>query len=323
MISWQAKALNFFLKYSVKPAQPLLTFSPFVMKMVRFSAELAISRIPTPSFVDVDMTEIEGIPCDWVSVAESDDERVLLYLHGGGFFFGSPRTHRPMLWRLAKQTGMKVLAPEYRKLPEYELPAPMEDAVACYKWLLKQGYKPENIAIGGDSAGGNLTLVTLLALRDEGIEMPKAAFVLSPFADLSSTSDSLIHNARAEVMFHHRAVRKVHKILTRNVDPFDPKVSPVYGDFSGLPPLFIHTSTTEVLLDDSHRVVYQAQKAGIDVTHSIWHNVPHVFTVFVEIIPEAKKGVKEISKFVLEHVPRLPTANADTVDQPNNVEKLK
>lgn len=305
MISWQTRSLNIFLKYSIKPAQQFMSFKPFQMLMLRHTVNFLALVLPTPRFVSVNKTITNGVPGEWVKAGDKvDDEKVILYLHGGGYFFGSPRTHRPLTWRLSAKTKMKVLSIDYRMAPEHELPAPMEDAISAYKWLLKEGYKPENISFGGDSAGGNLTLVTLLECRNQRLPMPGAAFVLSPFADFTSTSESLLMNERAEVLFHHRAIRRMHQLLTKNHDPYHPQISPVYAEFDEFPPLFIHTGTTELLLDDSHRIAYQARTAGVDVTHKVWHDVPHVFTVFADFLPEAKLGIQEISEFLLDKMNR-------------------
>ncbi len=304
ILSGNARNLNFFLKYCIKPGQAFLPINPRVMLGLRKAADAGgklISRVPPP--VLIQQVVAGGVPGEWVIYGDApDQDRVILYLHGGGYFFCSPATHRPITWRLSRETKTRVLSLDYRMVPEYTLDDCRDDAVSAYSWLLDQGYTPGNIVIGGDSAGGGLTLLTLLALRDRNTPLPRAAFCLSPFADMSQTSPTFISNARKSHMFHRNIIKKVESYLSTGRDPYDPDISPAFGDYKGLPPLFIQVADSELLLNDSLLTVESARKAGIAVELKIWHNLPHVFTLFSDFIPEGKEGIKEIAAFVNRHL---------------------
>jgi acetyl esterase/lipase len=195
-----------------------------------------------------------------------------------------------------------VLSLDYRMVPEHTMTDCREDAVSAYRWLLDQGIAPGNLFIGGDSAGGGLTLLTLLALKDRGIPLPRAAFCISPFADLTGTSPTFVSNARKSDMFHPNILKKVEAYLTTGRDPYDPDLSPAFGNYQGLPPLFIQTSDAELLMNDSLLTAENAKKAGVEVELKVWHDLPHVFTLFADFVPESKQGIKEIAGFILRQM---------------------
>ncbi|OQX61291.1 MAG: hypothetical protein B5M56_09395 [Desulfococcus sp. 4484_241] len=304
VLSTRARRFNFFLKNVIKPPQAFIPMTPGVMRGLRWVVEAGnkvISR--TPAHVSIKDVNAGGVPGEWTTCGDEIVQgKVIYYLHGGGYFFCSPATHRPFVWRLSRETKVPVLSLDYRMVPEYTLDDCRQDAVKGYKWLLEQGYDSDSIVIGGDSAGGGLTLLTLLFLRDNGIPLPKAAFCLSPFADMTATSPTFTSNLSTSHMFHKNALTKVENYLSAGKDPRDPYVSPAFGDYKGLPPLFVQASDTELLLNDSLLVVDRAKKAGVDVRFRLWHNLPHVFSVFSDFLPEGKAGVKEIAAFVNRHI---------------------
>jgi len=256
-----------------------------------------------PSRVSIQKIKTAGVPGEWVTFGDAvDQDKAILYLHGGGYFFCSPVTHHPITWRLSRETKTRVLSPDYRMVPEYTVDDCCDDAVSAYGWLLEEGFTPDNIVIGGDSAGGGLTLLTLLALKNRALPLPKAAFCLSPFADMSQTSPTFISNAKKSHMFHRNALKKMETYLSAGRDPYDPAISPAFGDYKDLPPLFIQAADSELLLNDSRLTAENAKKAGVEVELRIWHNLPHVFTLFADIIPEGKEGIKEIAGFVNRHL---------------------
>jgi len=256
-----------------------------------------------PSFVSIRQVNAGGVPGEWVAAGPSmNPVKVIFYLHGGGYFFCNPKTHRAIVWRLSRETQTRVLSLDYRMVPEHTLDDCRKDAVNAYLWLLDQGYAPGDIVIGGDSAGGGLTLRTLMALKKTAVPLPRAAFCLSPFADLSRTSPTLVTNAKKSHLFHPVILKKVEAWLSAGRDPYDPDISPAFGDYTGLPPLFIQVADTELLLHDSLLTARNALKAGVPVELNIWHNLPHVFSVFADILPEGKEGIKQIAGFVNRHL---------------------
>lgn len=300
MLSRNARFFNFFLKYIIKPLQAYMPITPGVMIFIRRLCE-AWSRLvfKYPSHVSTQVVSARGVPGEWVlSGDDINQEQVILYLHGGGYFFGSPRTHRPLTWRLSEKTKTRVLIIDYRLVPEHTVDDCCDDAVNAYHWLLDEGYQPEDVVIGGDSAGGGLTLLTLLALKNREIPLPRAAFCLSPFADMSRTSPTLISNARKSHMFHPNAMKKLEAYLSAGRDPYDTAISPAFGDYKGIPPLLIMVSDAELLLNDARLTARNAEEAGVEVELKIWHNLPHVFTLFADILPEGKQGIEEIAFFV-------------------------
>lgn len=262
-----------------------------------------------PSFVTVDPlvipTPAGDMDAEWVHTTrageQGNDKHVILYLHGGGYFMCSAATHRPLTSRLAHGARRRVLAINYRQAPEHKFPAWLDDAVSAYRFLLAQGYDPKKISIGGDSAGGNLTLITLQQLRTEKLPMPGAAFCISPWACMAGESESLARNAHRDVMFNPEGVRALGRFHAQESDLKHPLISPVNADYTGFPPMLIQASSTEVLRDDSRRVAMKARADGVPVVLEEWHGLPHVFHLFADFIPEAGKAIRTINAFVQSH----------------------
>ena len=253
-------------------------------------------NVPTPA---------GDMEAEWLwSVREGNTPepgKVILYFHGGGYFMCSAATHRPLTSRLAHGAKRRVLSINYRQAPQHRFPAWLDDAVSAYRFLLDQGYAPGNIALGGDSAGGNLVLITLQQIRTEGLPMPGAAFCISPWACMAGESESLVKNRKRDVMFAEHGVRALARYHTQEHDAKHPLLSPVNADYSGFPPMLIQASSTEVLRDDSRRVAARAREAGVAVTLEEWHNLPHVFHLFADYMPEGGKAIRHINDFVSAH----------------------
>lgn len=273
----------------------------------RRTAQMMQRNERVPSFVKVEPVTIPtpagDMSAEWVysTRVDRDHDRVVLYFHGGGYFMCSAATHRPLTSRIAHGTRRRVLAINYRQAPDHRFPAWLDDAVSAYRFLLAQGIKPENIALGGDSAGGNLTLITLQQIRTEKLPMPGAAFCISPWTDMAGESESLDRNRHRDVMFTAAGVRALAKYHAQESDPKHPLLSPVHADYRGFPPLLIQASSTEVLRDDSRRVAAKARADGTAVTLEEWHGLPHVFHLFADFIPEAGKAIRTINRFVQQH----------------------
>ncbi len=248
-----------------------------------------------PSGVRAERIVAGGVPAVWL-VPEGASERVLLYIHGGGFVMCSPGTHGPLAAAIAQKAGARALLPDYRLAPEHPFPAALDDCLAVYRWLLAQGVKPEEVVVGGDSAGGNLTLATLLSLRDAGVPMPAGAFCLSPATDLTASGESFRTRVGDEVLLTVPFCQTVGPLYVGQNDPAAPLLSPLFADLRGLPPLLIHVVTHELLLDDSLRFADVAKRAGVEVSLKIWEGLWHAFQLF-DFFPEARQAVAELAAF--------------------------
>ncbi|MEW9529305.1 alpha/beta hydrolase [Microbispora sp. NPDC049125] len=225
-----------------------------------------------------------------------DEGKVLLYFHGGAYFICSPATHRPITWRLSAALRRPVFSLDYRQGPIHSLPESLSDALEAYEGLLGLGYAPKDIVIAGDSAGGHLTLATLLALRDRSMPLPAAAVCLSPWTDLSTTRRQV--RFWTDPMLPAGRVDWLARRWTDGLDCRDPLVSPVYGDFTGLPPLMIVTGSTELLRDEARKVAVNARHDGVPVTYEEWRRMPHAFALLADVLPEARMLFRHVSRFV-------------------------
>jgi acetyl esterase/lipase len=252
-----------------------------------------------PADVICEKVSAGGVNAEWISAPGASADRVILYLHGGGYVVGSINTHRAMVSRIARASNARALAIDYRLAPEHPFPAAVDDTIAAYRWLLAQGYKPGRIVIAGDSAGGGLAIVALLAIRDAGLPMPSCAVPISPWTDLEGTGESVRTRAAKDVMVTQENLAHSAKQYYGTHDPKDPLVSPVHANFRGLPPMLIHVGDAEILLDDATRVAKSAKAAGVDVELEVWDDMPHVWHVFAKILPEGQQAIDKIGKFVI------------------------
>ncbi|WP_170153207.1 alpha/beta hydrolase [Roseiarcus fermentans] len=250
---------------------------------------------------DVDYVEADagGVPALWAIPKGASADHVIQATHGGGYVVGSRYSHRKLFGHIAKATGVRTLILDYRRAPEHLHPAPVEDAVTAYRWLLGQGYQPRNIALTGDSAGGALAVTTLLALRDRGLPLPSASAPLSPWSDLLATGKSNTENEERDhfVKRHLAANLSAVYLGDKGESPArrDPLASPLYADFAGLPPLYIQVGGDEALLDDASRLAEAARAAGVDVTYEVWPEQQHVFQFLAGTAPEADDAVAKLA----------------------------
>jgi len=242
-----------------------------------------------------------GVPAEWIVPPGAAEDRVILYLHGGGYVMGSINTHRAMVARIARASQAKALAIDYRMAPEHPFPAAIDDATAAYRWLLAQGYKPGKIVISGDSAGGGLTLATLIALRDAGTPLPAAGVPISAWADLEGTGASIKTRAATDPMVDLPGLSRMAKLYAGDHDLKNPLLSPIYADYRGLPPMLLQVGDAEILLDDSTRVADKAKAAGVEVELEAWDDMFHVWHVFAKILPEGQQAIDRIGSYVIEH----------------------
>ncbi|MEZ0122354.1 MAG: alpha/beta hydrolase [Candidatus Reddybacter sp.] len=244
---------------------------------------------------------VGGVPGEWQQATLGSSDNVILYLHGGAFVIGSPASHRDMVGAIADAAQARAFIVDYRLAPETLFPGAVEDAVAAYKGLLANGEKAEKIIIAGDSAGGGLTMSTLVALRDEGLELPAGAVCISPWADLTFTGDSMIVKDKVDAMLSRDSLSWFAGLYLAGQDAADPKASPIFADLSGLPPLLIQVGSNEVLLDDAIRLNKAMKKAGGDATLEVWDGQMHVWHLMATIVPEGKHAVNVIGSFVKTH----------------------
>ncbi|WP_322010285.1 alpha/beta hydrolase [Paraburkholderia sp. J12] len=240
------------------------------------------------------------------------EARTLLYLHGGGYYFCSPQTHRAITFGLALRTGADVFSLDYRLAPEHPFPAAIDDALAAYRQLVASGRRPESIVIAGDSAGGGLALATLVALRDLGDALPAGAVLYSPWTDLASTGASIRTNDGRDPMFCGEVFARVAPLYLGAERATHPYASPVYADLHGLPPLFMRAGSTETLLDDTLRVAARARAAGVSVECEIGSGLPHVWPIFAPFLPEARRALDDTARFVR----RVTSAASGAAAQP-------
>jgi len=246
-----------------------------------------------------------------VTAPEADEHSpVLLYLHGGGYIACSPETHRSLIGSLARRTGGTVYAPTYRLAPEHPFPAAIDDARSAYDYLtIDCGIAPSRIVVAGDSAGGGLALGLVLALRDAGAPLPAALVTFSPWTDLALTGSSLDENTDRCAMFAGITIRRASVFYVGTSDPRHPYLSPLYGDYRGMPPMLVHASLDEVLRDDAIRVASRARDAGVPVELRLWRQVPHAWQFFAAVLPEADESLRDTVRFIRAHV----TASASRI----------
>ncbi len=268
----------------------------------KLRANMETTALPPGEDVSAVPIAAGGVPAEWVSTPGADPDKVVLYLHGGGYVMGSPATHRKLAGDLSRVSGARILLLDYRLAPEFPLPAGVDDAVAAYRWLLEQGVDAGSIAVGGDSAGGGLTVATLIALRDAGLPQPAAAVCISPWVDLTGQGSSYKTRADRDPMVTDDDLRRFGEWYLDGSDALAPLASPARADLTGLPPLLIHVGDEEVLLDDARLLAERAGADGVEVTLEVWPEMFHVWHVFAGRVPESTAAVEQIGTFLTEQL---------------------
>jgi acetyl esterase/lipase/hemerythrin-like domain-containing protein len=294
--SWQARVMNACTRVFMKPMMRYGSVESMRSLTARFEEQQA--RVLPVDMVSRRIEE-KGYAGEWISIRGVRPKKVVLYFPGGGFIMSATSQHKAFLASICRMTKRKGLLVHYRLAPEVPFPGGLENCLAAYHDLLKQGYAPEDITVAGDSAGGGLVLSTLLALRDEGTPLPANAIVLSPLADLTYSGESRKFNKRRDPMLPTHRASEMHQVYIGEVPPDDRFISPVFADFDGLPPILGQVGSTEILLDDTVRAAEQAEKAGVPFFLEIWNEMPHVFPIF-PLLPESRVALDRIAEFV-EH----------------------
>ena len=268
----------------------------------RQSYETMMTSMPQDGDIQTERVGVGGVPAEWVRAPGAQDDQIMLYVHGGGYVVGSMRTHRAMLSYLSRASGFSVLGLDYRLAPENPFPAPVEDTLAAYGWLLANGYDPRKITLGGDSAGGGLVVAALVAMRYLGQPLPAAGVCLSPWVDMEGTGASFTTNAHADPSVSQERIVNLAGVYLAGKDPRAPLASPMHADLRGLPPLLVQVGAIETLLDDAKVLTERAKEAGVEVDLEVWDDMPHVWHLFAPILPEAQEAIAHIGDFLRKHV---------------------
>jgi len=292
MASWQATALNIALHLTIKR---IMSRTGTVAATRRFVESRRRVRLPPGcETTSVDAHTFRG---EWIRTPESSDERTLLYFPGGGFMLPASPQVTQLIVRINRLAAARGLLVHYRLAPEHPFPAGLDDCIAAYHHLLDIGTDPASIVLAGDSAGGGLVLSTLLALRDAGVPLPAGAVVISPFTDFTFAGESRTANDWRDPMLSNDGVLQMNELYLRGSKAEDPLVSPVYGDYRGLPPILAHVGSTEILLDDTRRVARRAREQAVDFEVEVWTEMPHVWHLWT-FLPEAQQAVKRVAEFI-------------------------
>ena len=297
MLSWQAMLLNGFFR---------LTMKRHGKKPINLERLRAMSKNPPRSALAVpagytvaSLRNEQGLEFDVADLSRAAPQRspvIVLYLHGGGYLFGSPKTHRQVLIAMAKAFQAPAYGLDYRLAPEHPFPAAVDDAAKAYQWLLSR-HPEADIVLAGDSAGAGLAIATAVGVRDAGFKQPKAIVAFSPYSDLAVTGASVEANARSCAMFTPRGIREAAAMYLAGADARDPRASPLYADLAGLPPMLLFASRHEILRDDTLRLAERASAAGVKVQLIVRDRLPHVWPVFVTLLPEARDAFATVTAF--------------------------
>jgi acetyl esterase/lipase len=266
---------------------------------LRAAFNALMAQIPVAPDIQQKPTNIGGVDGIEVTIqGAAETEKVILYLHGGVYVIGSAAASVSLVGDLVRRSGAKGITLDYRLAPENPYPAAVEDAQAAYEGLLAQGLDPGQIALAGESAGGGLAVATLLALRDAGVPLPSCAFLMSPYADLTLSGDSLFEKEAVDPLLSPASLRLRVPDYVGGADASDPGISPVFGDLSGLPPLLIQVGSHEVLLSDAVRLAGRAATADVPVTLEVTPGVPHVFQAYAALLDEAGAALDRAASFL-------------------------
>ena len=269
----------------------------------RAGFEQIAGMFPVDPDLERETVVANGVKAEWLSAPNAEAGRALLYLHGGGYVIGSINTHRALAGRLSRAARARVLVIDYRLAPEHPHPAAVEDAVAAYRFMLGQGLTAARIAVAGDSAGGGLTVATLVSIRDAKLPLPAAGVCLSPWVDLEGIGESMTTKAAVDPVVQKEGVLQLAAAYLNGQSPRTPLAAPLYADLSGLPPLLIQVGTAETLLDDASRLAERARKAGVTVAYEAAEDMIHVWHLFAPILDEGQQAIDRVGEFVRKQTP--------------------
>lgn len=296
-MSLRARLLTGWLRQTEKRLMARTRRPDQLRRHMERTARLFLRPPPGVRFAPVALGDELGLPINAVEVAPPGqrDGPLILYLHGGGYVFGSPRTHRAMVAHLAVRTGLRAILPRYRLAPEHPFPAALEDALVAYRAVMDH---PGGVILGGDSAGGGLTLSLLAQICALGLRPPVGTFCFSPLTDFTFSGGSFRTNAEADAVLPAHRAADMAQLYLHGADPRDPRASPLFGDFIGAGPVWLTVGDTEILLDDTRRMTDRLVAQGVDVTCVIERDLPHVWPIMHGLIPEARQTLTELSGWI-------------------------
>jgi acetyl esterase/lipase len=273
----------------------------FAARRERIDAIGAID--PVASDIHLEQVEAGGVPAEWSLAPDSNPAKVLIFFHGGGYCSGSIASHRVMVTEAGRAAGVRTLAVGYRLAPEHPFPAALADARAAYDYVLAQGIASADVALGGDSAGGGLTLAALVSLRDAGKPLPGCAWLVSPWVDLRMSGASMADQASVDPLISKPYLEELASAYLAGVDPADPLVSPLFADLTGLPALLVQVGAAETLLDDAVRIARRAGAADVPVTLEVWPRMIHAWHLWARRLADAHRALASAGAFIRAHLP--------------------
>lgn len=293
MISIKSQMVKAWLIQKLKHAPAAKTVQEGRERLAKLAGSLVVEG------VTVEPVNENGVRGEWVSAGNVAADKVILYFHGGAFIMGSLQVSRELARVLSQAANCRVLSVDYRLAPEHPYPAALEDAAAAYRWLTGSGILPEHIVFAGESAGGGLALSALTLLRDAGEKLPAGAVLMTPWLDLLGTGESSKTKQEVDPWYHPESIElQAGRLYAGSHNITDPRISPLYADLSGLPPLLLHAAGDDVLMDDSTRLYKKWQGKGVDITLEVWDGMWHVWHYFAGKLPEARQAVEKIGRFV-------------------------
>lgn len=257
---------------------------------------------PVPKDAIVENAKLGSVKGEWVRVDETQPQRLVIYLHGGGYISGSPETHRPLVARLCKAASCAALSLNYRLGPEFPFPAGLRDAVDAYRFLTAKGFPPASIVLAGNGAGGGLAFSTLLAIRNAGLPMPAACVAMSPWADMTLSGWSMLQNRETDAMMSWELLFVSARHYLQDANPADVYASPIFGNFRDFPPVMVHAGSLELLRDDASRLGELAAAANVPVSVEIYDGMQHVFQAYTNA-PESKVSLNRLGQFIKSRTP--------------------
>jgi len=278
----------------------LIEANPFSEDLAEARAQMDAMGAPIADDIKVEKVDADGVPCQMLTPPGADTDRVIVYVHGGGYVFGSLVSHGGTVGELARASNCCALQVDYRLAPEHPYPAAVEDSCTAFRYLVKNGTAPEKITVMGDSAGGGLAIATIVELRDAGDQGPGAAVCLSPWVDLEGTGESVTARADVDPMVNPDMLLAIAGTYLAGQDAKSPTASPIHANLSGLPPVLIQVGEREILYSDSEALATKAKIAGADVTMEEWPEMVHVWHLFYPMLTEARNAIKRAGEFVQE-----------------------
>ncbi|MEI4260572.1 alpha/beta hydrolase [Roseovarius sp. D0-M9] len=291
-MSLRARLLSGWLRRTEKPLLARAAHPERLRRQMERSARLFFRASKNAVFAPVSIGDLEAVK---ITPPDAKDGPLILYFHGGGYIFGSPRTHRALVAHLAARTRMPALLPRYRLAPEHPFPAAPDDALACYRAVIDH---PGGVILGGDSAGGGLALVLLAQICADGLRQPLGTFCFSPLTDMTFSGRSFVANAAADALLPAARAADLAQMYLQGADAADPRASPLNADFTGASPVWITAGDTEILLDDARRMAEHLMDQHVDVTCVIESDLPHVWPMFQGLIPEADQTLAELNGWI-------------------------